>query len=204
MRATRRTFLVVGAAALAGCAGDDGGDAAGTTTATTTGEPTETTAGTTAMETMTAEPTPTATETTERTETTANETATGTAAGTTADGGPTVQVRSHPDLGEILVGPDGMTLYMFDQDTQGEGASTCYDSCAGTWPPLIAGSPTSGEGVAAELATFDRETGDAQVAAAGWPLYYYAPDESPGDATGQGVGDVWWVLAPDGTPIRPD
>lgn len=202
MRATRRTFLVVGAAALAGCAGDDA-DTGETTTATTTGEPTETTAETTAMETTTAEttaePTPTETATTE---TTANETATGTAAGTTADGGPTVQVRSHPDLGEILVGPDGMTLYMFDQDAQGEGASTCYDSCAGTWPPLIAESPTSGEGVTAELATFDRETGDAQVAAAGWPLYYYASDESSGDATGQGVGDVWWVLAPDGTPIR--
>ncbi|MFC6731773.1 hypothetical protein [Haladaptatus sp. GCM10025893] len=44
--------------------------------------------------------------------------------------------------------------------------------------------------------------GSTQVAAAGWPLYYFAPDENPGDANGQGVNDVWWVLRPDGTPVR--
>lgn len=29
-----------------------------------------------------------------------------------------------------------------------------------------------------------------------------AADDGPGDASGQGVGDAWWVLGPDGTPIR--
>jgi len=58
-----------------------------------------------------------------------------------------------------------------------------------------------GDGVSAELTTFEREDGSTQVAADGWPLYYFAPDEAPGDAKGQGVNDVWWVLAPDGTPV---
>lgn len=40
------------------------------------------------------------------------------------------------------------------------------------------------------------------VAADGWLLYYYAEDAEPGDATGQTVGGVWWVLHPDGSPVR--
>lgn len=115
----------------------------------------------------------------------------------------TVEARSHPDHGEVLVGPEGMTLYMFDNDSQGAGESTCYDSCPESWPPLtVEGEPVAGGEVTAELSTFEREDGGRQVAAAGWPLYYYAADEEPGDATGQGAGGVWWVLRPDGTPVR--
>ncbi len=121
--------------------------------------------------------------------------------GTTA----TVQVRSHDDLGDILVGPDGMTMYMFDTDEQGAGASTCMDGCAATWPPLtVDGEPTAGDGVTATLSTFERSDGSTQVAANGWPLYGYGPDNQPGDATGQGANGVWWVLAPDGTVRRSD
>jgi hypothetical protein len=66
----------------------------------------------------------------------------------------------------------------------------------------VGGEPTAGEGVTAELTTFERGDGTTQVAAAGWPLYYFQDDADPGDANGQGVGGVWWVLAPDGTPSR--
>lgn len=115
----------------------------------------------------------------------------------------TVQVDMHDELGEILVGPDGLTLYMFDQDTQGEGASTCYDDCAAAWPPLtVDETPTAGDEVMASLETFEREDGTMQVIANGWPLYYFASDESPGDANGQGVNDIWWVLDAEGVPVR--
>jgi len=50
----------------------------------------------------------------------------------------------------------------------------------------------------------EREGGEVQVAAAGWPLYYFADDGNPGDVAGQGVNDVRWVLAPDGSPIKSD
>ena len=136
---------------------------------------------------------------------TATDTVTETTTASTPGGGassPSVRASSHPELGEILVGPDGLTLYMFDQDTNGAGASSCYDSCAQTWPPLtVTGAPSKSDGVTASLNTFAREGGARQVTAAGWPLYYYAPDESPGDVKGQGVGGVWWALAPDGTPV---
>lgn len=115
----------------------------------------------------------------------------------------TVQVDMHDELGEILVGPDGLTLYMFDQDTQGEGASTCYDDCAAAWPPLtVDGTPMAGDGVMADLETLEREDGTMQVIANGWPLYYFASDESPGDTNGQGVNDIWWVLNAEGVPVR--
>lgn len=139
---------------------------------------------------------------------TATPTATDTAGmDTTTTGGmdgPTVQVRSHPDLGEHLVGPDGTTLYMFDQDTEGDLSSTCTGGCASAWPPLtVSGnSVTGGDGVTATLALFERGSGEMQATAGGWPLYYYAEDGEPGDVKGQGVGGVWWVLRPDGTPVR--
>lgn len=115
---------------------------------------------------------------------------------------PTVQVREHAELGEILVGPDEMTLYMFVADGAEDG-STCYGNCAVTWPPLtVDGEPVAGDNVMADLATFQRDTGETQVVANDWPLYYFNQDEEPGDANGQDANDAWWVLGPDGTPIR--
>ena len=40
-----------------------------------------------------------------------------------------------------------------------------------------------------------------QVKFCDWPLYYFAQDTAPGDLNGQGVGGVWWLVAPDGTLI---
>jgi predicted lipoprotein with Yx(FWY)xxD motif len=124
--------------------------------------------------------------------------------GMDGDERPTVQLRPHPDHGEILVGPEELTLYMFDQDTRGDGASACYDGCAESWPPLtVTGTPTAGDQVTADVETFERDTGETQVVAGGWPLYYFAGDDEPGDAAGQGVNDVWWVLTPAGEPVKP-
>ncbi|WP_435359125.1 COG4315 family predicted lipoprotein [Haloarchaeobius sp. DFWS5] len=127
---------------------------------------------------------------------------------TTTEGGmsgATVMVSDHPELGEILVDGEGMTLYMFDNDTNGSKESTCSGGCLDAWPPLtVEGDVTGDEGVSAALSTFDRGGGTLQVAAAGWPLYYFASDQAAGDANGQGVNDVWWVLRPDGTPVKGD
>ena len=105
-------------------------------------------------------------------------------------------------LGEVLVDAEGMALYMFDPDEQGE--STCYDDCATAWPPLIAdGEPTVGEGLDESLVgTVERTDGEMQVTYNDWPLYYWQNDEAPGDVTGQAVNEVWWVVGPDGEPVR--
>ena len=184
MRLTRRTLLTVSGTSLglAGCLGDDGTTTDEGTGTTTSGESNGDSSGGTESDDG------------------------GSTEGTgTSSGSATVQVSSNSEHGDILVGPDGSSLYMFDQDTQGDGASSCYDGCADSWPPLTAeGEPTASDDVTADLTTFERDEGSMQVAAAGWPLYYFAADEGPGDVTGQGVNDVWWLLTPDGTPVKPD
>lgn len=121
---------------------------------------------------------------------------------TEASAGPTVSVRSVGSYGDVLVGPDGMTLYMFDPDAEEDG-SACTGGCADAWPPLtVEDEPTAGDDVTATLGTITREDGSTQVTAGEWPLYYYAQDEAPGDVAGQGVNDVWYVLGPDGEPVR--
>jgi predicted lipoprotein with Yx(FWY)xxD motif len=104
-------------------------------------------------------------------------------------------------FGDILVDGDGMTLYLFTNDRDGQ--SVCEDDCAAAWPPLVVdGEPVAGEGVDASLlGTTERDDGDTQVTYAGWPLYTWAQDQEPGDVTGQGVNDVWFVVAPDGEAI---
>lgn len=103
------------------------------------------------------------------------------------------------DLGEVLVDGDGMTLYLFDQDSEGESA--CVDDCASTWPPLVGEPEATGGADAALVGTISRPDGSTQATYDGHPLYLYAPDSEPGDVTGQGVGGVWWVIGPDGTRI---
>lgn len=38
----------------------------------------------------------------------------------------------------VLVGPNGMTLYTFDNDKAGSAKSVCNGPCATNWPPLMA------------------------------------------------------------------
>ena len=110
---------------------------------------------------------------------------------------PTVSLGSNADLGDFLVASNGMTLYMFNNDEM--GVSNCYDQCATNWPPLTVDSAdalTSTPGLVGELSTAERTDGTLQVTFDGHPLYFWKDDMAPGDATGQGVGDVWYVVKP--------
>ncbi len=107
-------------------------------------------------------------------------------------------------LGDHLVDGEGLTLYLFDNDEP--GVSNCTDDCLANWPPLTVDAetgPTWGDGVDGDLVgTIEREDdGSTQVTYDGMPLYFWAADTAPGDVDGQGVNDVWWVVAPDGSAI---
>lgn len=152
-------------------------------------------------------PTPTETETTEPSPTeepTETEEPTGSTDGSEGEGsGRETEVEAEDSsLGTILTDSDGRTLYVFLNDTDGE--STCYDDCAQSWPALAArGEVVAGDGVdAALLGTVERTDGDAQVTYAGRPLYYFSGDEAPGDTNGQEIGDVWYVVSPEGEPVE--
>ena len=108
-------------------------------------------------------------------------------------------VTAETDAGTSLVGADGMTLYIFTNDT--DGTSTCYEDCAAAWPPFevdARATLTAGDGVTGELATTERDDGTTQVTYEGMPLYYFASDSEAGDATGEGVQDVWFIASPEG------
>jgi predicted lipoprotein with Yx(FWY)xxD motif len=119
-----------------------------------------------------------------------------TAAGA-ADGGVSV---ADSELGEILVDPDGFTLYVFTQDEGGE--SVCYDDCAENWPAVDASTPISSDLDQAMFGSAPRTDGTEQLTINGMPLYRFANDANPGDVNGQGANGVWFVVDPDGNMIE--
>ena len=93
----------------------------------------------------------------------------------------------------VLVGPNSMTLYTFDNDVSGSGKSVCNGPCATNWPPLMAtGSDKASEG----YSIITRDDGTMQWALKGKPLYYWLKDTKPGDKTGDGVNKVWRTAKP--------
>ncbi len=109
--------------------------------------------------------------------------------------GPTLKAAEAGALGSVLADDRGMTLYLYTKD---EGTtSTCYDKCAAAWPPLlVAQQPKVAAEWRSRVGTTVRTDGSLQVTFDGKPLYYWVKDTKPGDATGQGVGKVWFVINP--------
>jgi predicted lipoprotein with Yx(FWY)xxD motif len=93
--------------------------------------------------------------------------------------------------GKALVDINGMTLYVFDRD--GKGKSNCNGQCAVTWLPLIADTDAQ---AADSFSFINRDDGRKQWAYKGKPLYTFAKDKKPGDATGDGVNNAWHLAGP--------
>lgn len=163
---------------------DDGADTETTTTSTATTEATTTTEAT-ASASATEAPTETAAATEAATE-------------SPAAGGTTISVATEGDLAPYLVGPEGLTLYMFTNDA--DGVSNCSGQCATNWPPLVVADgeePTASEDAPGELGVIEREDGlGRQVTYNGMPLYYWVGDTAPGQTSGHEVGGVWFVVPP--------
>lgn len=112
---------------------------------------------------------------------------------------PAVQV----DAGESQVVTDsrGMTLYRFDEDSAKPSKPTCFGECAKKWPPLLVKSPGKiyTVGVDPRIVSYvERPDGTCQVTINGWPAYYFAKDQVPGDILGQSVGQTWFAFNPQG------
>ncbi len=114
-----------------------------------------------------------------------------------------IAVAQNPKLGSIVVDGSGRTLYAFTKD--GPNTPTCYGACAQLWPPFVAASTSISAmtGVTSnEIGTATRTDGAKQVMYKGHPLYYFSKDSAPGQANGQGVGGMWFVVSPDGDLIN--
>ncbi|PSQ92667.1 MAG: hypothetical protein BRD52_04290 [Bacteroidetes bacterium SW_4_67_19] len=134
---------------------------------------------------------------------------------TTTDGGDTtlatqdpVQTAQNDTLGTYLTDGDGRAVYMFKKDQRGSGESTCYDTCAQAWPPVMAsqGQPMArGQAQSGLLDTLQRRGGAAQLTYNGWPLYHFAQDQGADQLKGQdvmGFGAEWYLLTPKGTEVH--
>ncbi|QNP49018.1 COG4315 family predicted lipoprotein [Diaphorobacter aerolatus] len=91
-----------------------------------------------------------------------------------------------------LVGPNQMTLYVFDKDVVGSGKSVCNGNCATNWPPLTAPGAAKAIG---DWSPITRDDGSKQWAYKGRPLYNWARDTKPGDRTGEGMLENAWHVA---------
>ncbi|HWA32115.1 MAG TPA: hypothetical protein VG694_01560 [Candidatus Paceibacterota bacterium] len=100
-------------------------------------------------------------------------------------------------LGDYLTASNGMTLYVYKNDS--DSISNCYDTCAKSWPPYtVSGLEPllTDTAITGAVSTAARTDGTMQITYNGQPLYYWINDKKPGDTTGQGVGNVWFVLKP--------
>lgn len=122
--------------------------------------------------------------------------------GQAAGGTATTLATADSDLGQIVVDGEGMTVYYFTKDVADSGESACTGDCLAAWPPVLAEEEPELDGVTAEVGLIDTPDGQQQVTLNGMPIYYWAQDKAPGDTTGQGVNDVWYVVAPDGEMIQ--
>ena len=118
-----------------------------------------------------------------------------------------IESRVIPKLGRVLVNSRGFTLYMFAPDKRKH--VTCVGTCARVWPPvkLAAGRQAiAGSGVHGNLLGSDADPAGGRVATYhGWPLYAYAGDRTPGQATGQALnlnGGLWYVLSAAGGVVK--
>ena len=105
----------------------------------------------------------------------------------------------------MLVNSEGRTLYTFAPDKAKK--VTCTGSCAQVWPPLKAsGKPSVAGGAKSSLVgTVPNPSGGQVVTYAGWPLYTYISDATPGTAHGQALnnsGGLWYVITPSGQVIK--
>jgi predicted lipoprotein with Yx(FWY)xxD motif len=107
-----------------------------------------------------------------------------------------------PKMGAVIEDEGGWVLYRFDKDTaKPKSKSACEDDCAKVWPPALTNDGKAQlKGVDSELVgTVTRADGTKQLTVAGWPLYRYIGDKTPGKWAGQNVAGTWFVIKPDGT-----
>ncbi|MER5915316.1 SCO0930 family lipoprotein [Streptomyces sp. NPDC001982] len=116
---------------------------------------------------------------------------------------PGLSTRKDPELGEIVVDKNGMTVYRFLKDKAWpESVSNCTGACLEKWPAVAPVNANDTKGVQKKgLMGFTRPDGTKQMTVNCWPIYTFSGDSAPGDTNGQGVGGTWYAVAPDGKPV---
>ncbi|MFF9060757.1 SCO0930 family lipoprotein [Streptomyces sp. NPDC101213] len=122
------------------------------------------------------------------------------ASGSGSAAAPGLSVRKDPNLGDIVVDKNGMTVYRFVKDKAWpKPVTACLGACLEKWPAVAPVATDDTEGVQKKgLMSFTRPDGVKQMTVNCSPIYTFSGDKSPGDINGQGVGGTWYAVAPDG------
>lgn len=102
----------------------------------------------------------------------------------------TAQLRVGGKSLTVLTNAQGLTLYYRTTDTP---TSVCSGGCASAWPPLLSKSMPSASTTLPGTFSLMSDANGSQVAYNGHPLYAYSGDSAPGQANGEGFGNIWFV-----------
>jgi predicted lipoprotein with Yx(FWY)xxD motif len=112
----------------------------------------------------------------------------------------TVKIGTAGGKSNVLVDQSGCALYLNTQDTA--TTSNVAAAALAAFPPAHAPA-TAGDGVQqANLGTFARSDGTSQATFFGHQLYYSTADRAPGDANGQGVNQIWFLVNAQGQQVQ--
>ncbi|WP_320773279.1 SCO0930 family lipoprotein [Streptomyces sp. CRN 30] len=120
---------------------------------------------------------------------------------------PGLSTRVDPELGEVVVDANGMTVYRFEKDTPWPMTSACTGACLEKWPVVAPVDAADTKGIDNKndgrrgYVVLDRPDGLKQQSIDCWPLYTFAGDKEPGDTNGQGVGGTWYAISPEGKAV---
>ncbi len=114
----------------------------------------------------------------------------------------TVSIEQSQSLGSYIANGTGESLYIYTQDTQNGGSSSCNGGCATAWPPFTPSNLTVPTGLNSSQFKFITRTGGAsQLTFNGYPLYYYFGDSKPGQTNGERSNN-FYLISPSGQIIR--
>jgi predicted lipoprotein with Yx(FWY)xxD motif len=100
-----------------------------------------------------------------------------------------VHTTQNAQLGaQVLVDRQGMTLYTLSAERNGR--FICTGKCTQLWKPLLVKGAVHAAGIGSLGTVMRPGAGGTQLTYQGRPLYTFADDSAPGDATGNGFKDV--------------
>jgi predicted lipoprotein with Yx(FWY)xxD motif len=112
-----------------------------------------------------------------------------------------VKLAEKAEIGKYLTDSAGMTLYWFKKDSPGKSA--CAGTCVDNWPIFYREKVAPPSGLNADdFGTITREDGAKQTTFRGYPLYYYKGDATSGDAKGNDMMGIWYVVVPENFPPK--
>jgi predicted lipoprotein with Yx(FWY)xxD motif len=109
----------------------------------------------------------------------------------------TLNIKAKEGIGSYLADEKGMALYLFKKDAPDKSACGAANGCLERWPVFYSEKIEPAPGIdAASIGVITRDDGLKQTTYKRQPLYYFYKDKDDEDVYGQGVNNVWYVVAP--------